>query len=104
MATGGLFLEGLGHAREAELVKEVKGGVSKHLRSLGTNNISTAPSVFSRPGQTETRERPRQKRRFFGRPSPMPIGTPSNAMAASMPLLRRSTNRSRKGHPPTAQE
>ena len=31
---GGLFLEGLGHAREAELVEEVEGGLSEHDRQF----------------------------------------------------------------------
>ena len=61
-------------------------GQSKYLQSLGTSNISTAPSAFSRPGQPETRQRERQKRRPSGKPSPMPIGTPSNAMAGSTTL------------------
>ena len=70
----------------------------------GTSSISTATSGLSRPGQPETRQRARQKRRFSAKPSLIPIGTPSNAMAASMPSFGRSTNRSRKGHPPTAQD
>ena len=37
-----------------------------------------------------------------GRPWLMPIGTPSNAMAASMSSWRRSSNRSRKTRPRTA--
>ena len=31
---GGLLLEGLGHAREAELVEEVEGGLSEHGRQF----------------------------------------------------------------------
>ena len=46
-------------------------------RRSGTRNISTTPGAFSRSRQRETWERPRQKRRFFGKPSLMPIGTPS---------------------------
>ena len=54
----------------------------------GTGTISTAPSAFFRPGQPETGERPRQKRRFSARPS--------NAMTAAVSSWRRSTNGSRK--------
>ena len=79
-------------------------GESKYLRSLGTSNISTAPSAFSRPGQPETRQRPRQKRRGCGKPSLMPIGTPSNAMAASTPSWIRSTKRRRKHGPRPEQD
>ena len=79
-------------------------GESKYLRSLGTSNISTAPSGFSRPRQPETRQWPRRKLRFFGRPSPIPIGTPSNAMAASTPSWIRSTRRTRKRRPRPEQD
>ena len=57
-------------------------GLSTYLRSLATSYISTAPSAFSRPGQPETRQRPRRKRRFYGKPSLMPIGPRSKAKAA----------------------
>ena len=73
-------------------------------RVSGTSNISTAPSAFSRPGQPETRQRPRQKRRFLRKPSPMPMGTPSNAMAASMPSWTRPTRRRRKRRPRPEQD
>lgn len=39
------------------------------LRSLGTSNISTATSAFSRSGQPENWARRRHKPGFFGKPS-----------------------------------
>jgi len=71
---------------------------------LGSSEIRTAPSEFFSPGQPETRQRPSQKRRSFGKPSLIPIGTPSNAMAASVSSWRRSSNGSRKTGPPTAEK
>ena len=79
-------------------------GLSKYLRSLGTSTISTVTSVFSRLGHPETRQRSRHEQWGSGRRSVMPIGTPSNAMAASMLLWRRSTNGNRKTRPPTVVE
>jgi len=71
---------------------------------LGSSEIRTAPSEFFSPGQPETRQRPSQKRRSFGKPSLIPIGTPSNAMAASVSSWRRSSNGIRKTGPPTAEK
>ena len=47
-------------------------GLSKRLRSLRTRNNSAAPSACSRSGLSRPRKRASQKRRFFGKPSPMP--------------------------------
>ena len=63
-----------------------------------------SPSAFSRPGQPETRQQPRQKRRGSGKPSLMPVGTPSNSMAASTPSWTGSTKRGTKPRPRPEQD
>lgn len=57
------------------------------------------PSAFCRPGQPKTRQRSRRKRRDCGKPSLMPIGTPSNAVAASTLSWKRSTKQTTKRRP-----
>ena len=58
-------------------------GLSKCFAVYGPATSRLQPSAFCRPGQPKTRQRSRRKRRGCGKPSLMPIGTPSNAVAAS---------------------
>ena len=77
---------------------------SRWSRWPGSRNISTVPEGGSSSGQPAPGGRPPGKRLSSGRLSPMPIGTPSNAMAASMPSWIRSTRRPRKRQPGPGRE